>query len=157
MRILVAPTYHFQVLGEKRCSTSSKKASGFLSENLKFRESFFRQNLNCRGEKKTFSVPYVRTRTRSCACSIRCAHYPRNAALSSFDHSAGYRFSNLAPLRNNSDDLFIILTFSGGGTRAMAMSYGVMEKLKETRISRHGSERSLLDEADVISSVSGGR
>ena len=85
-----------------------------------------------------------------------CAHYPRNTALSSFDRSAGYRFSNLAPLPNNSDDLFVILTFSGGGTRAMAMSYGVMEKLKETRISWHGSERSLLDEVDIISSVSGG-
>ena len=85
-----------------------------------------------------------------------CAHYPRNAALSSFDRSAGYRFNNLAPLPNNSDDLFVILTFSGGGKRAMAMSYGVMEKLKETRISWHGSERSLLDEVDIISSVSGG-
>ncbi|MFZ2444901.1 MAG: patatin-like phospholipase family protein [Syntrophobacteraceae bacterium] len=85
-----------------------------------------------------------------------CAHYPRNAALSSFDRSAGYRFSNLAPLWNNSDDLFVILTFSGGGTRAMAMSYGVMEKLKETGISWHGGERSLLDEVDIISSVSGG-
>jgi NTE family protein len=85
-----------------------------------------------------------------------CAHYPRNVALRSFDRSAGYRFSNLEPLWNNSDDLFVILTFSGGGTRAMAMSYGVMEKLKETRISWHGSERSLLDEVDIISSVSGG-
>ena len=85
-----------------------------------------------------------------------CAHYPRNAAQSSSDRSAGYRFSNLAPLPNNSDDLFVILTFSGGGKRAMAMSYGVMEKLKETRISWHGSERSLLDEVDIISSVSGG-
>jgi NTE family protein len=85
-----------------------------------------------------------------------CAHYPRNAAQRSFDRSAGYRFSNLAPLPNNSDDLFVILTFSGGGKRAMAMSYGVMEKLKETRISWHGNERSLLDEVDIISSVSGG-
>jgi predicted acylesterase/phospholipase RssA len=85
-----------------------------------------------------------------------CAHYPRNGAQSSFDRSAGYRFNNLAPLPNNSDDLFVILTFSGGGKRAMAMSYGVMEKLKETRISWHGSERSLLDEVDIISSVSGG-
>lgn len=85
-----------------------------------------------------------------------CAHYPRNAALSSFDRSAGYRFGNLAPAGNNSDDLFVILTFSGGGARAMAMSYGVMEKLKETRITWHGSARSLLDEVDIISSVSGG-
>jgi NTE family protein len=85
-----------------------------------------------------------------------CAHYPRNAALRSFDRSAGYRFSNLAPVGNNSDDLFVILTFSGGGTRAMAMAYGAMEKLKETKISWHGSESSLLDEVDIISSVSGG-
>lgn len=85
-----------------------------------------------------------------------CAHYPRNVALNSFDRSAGYRFSNLAPLPNNSDDLFVILTFSGGGTRAMAMSYGVMEKLKETGITWHGVKRSLLDEVDIISSVSGG-
>ena len=85
-----------------------------------------------------------------------CAHYPRNAALRSFERSSGYRFSNLAPLGENSDDLFVILTFSGGGTRAMAMSYGVMEKLKETRISWQGKEKSLLDEVDIISSVSGG-
>ena len=85
-----------------------------------------------------------------------CAHYPRNEVLNGLDGSAGYRFNNVAPLGNNSDDLFVILTFSGGGTRAMAMSYGVMEKLKETRISRQGGERSLLDEVDIISSVSGG-
>ena len=85
-----------------------------------------------------------------------CAHYPRTTVLSSRDRSADYRFNNLALLGNNSDDLFVILTFSGGGTRAMAMSYGVMEKLKETGISWHGSERSLLDEVDIISSASGG-
>lgn len=88
--------------------------------------------------------------------SSSCAHYPRNASLAGFDDSAGYRFSNLAPLPDNSDELFVILTFSGGGTRAMAMSYGVMEELKATRISWNGSERSLLDEVDIISAVSGG-
>ncbi|MBI4831183.1 MAG: patatin-like phospholipase family protein, partial [Candidatus Lindowbacteria bacterium] len=64
-----------------------------------------------------------------------------------------------------SDDLLLILAFSGGGTRAAALSYGVLEALSRVEIpssaySRdlHNDEhkRTLLDEVDVISSVSGG-
>lgn len=47
----------------------------------------------------------------------------------------------------NTDDLSLILTFSGGGTRAASFSYGVLKELKRVN---------LLDEIDVISSVSGG-
>lgn len=54
------------------------------------------------------------------------------------------------------DDLALILTFSGGGTRAAALSYGVMQELNNTPIQTHGQEHSLLDETDLISSVSGG-
>jgi NTE family protein len=46
-----------------------------------------------------------------------------------------------------------VLTFSGGGTRAAAFAYGVLDALRATEI---GGGRSLLDEVDVISSVSGG-
>jgi NTE family protein len=62
----------------------------------------------------------------------------------------------LAPGRKNSDELMVILTFSGGGTRAAALSYGVMEKLRDTPITINGETRSLLDGVDIISSVSGG-
>jgi len=55
-----------------------------------------------------------------------------------------------------SDDLTLVLTFSGGGTRAAALSYGVLEKLKNTPIVINGKKRRLLDEVDLISSVSGG-
>jgi predicted acylesterase/phospholipase RssA len=48
----------------------------------------------------------------------------------------------------------VILTFSGGGTRAAAFSYGVLEEMKA--ISLPGTKRTLLDETDVISTVSGG-
>lgn len=48
---------------------------------------------------------------------------------------------------NNKDDLSLILTFSGGGTRAASLSYGVLKELRN---------QGLLDEVDVISSVSGG-
>jgi NTE family protein len=84
-----------------------------------------------------------------------CATYPVNPRLSEYDPKAGYRYENLkAP--GNSESLFVILTFSGGGTRAAALSYGVLEKLRNTKIQWEGQERRLLDEVDVISSVSGG-
>lgn len=84
-----------------------------------------------------------------------CATYPVNPPLMQYNPQSGYRFENLnAP--ENSTSLFIILTFSGGGTRAAALSYGVMEKLRKMKIQWEGQERRLLDEVDVISSVSGG-
>ncbi len=55
-----------------------------------------------------------------------------------------------------SSDLILILTFSGGGTRAAALAYGVMESLRDTSVPLNGVPRRLLDEVDVISSVSGG-
>jgi NTE family protein len=60
-----------------------------------------------------------------------------------------------------SDELFIVLAFSGGGTRAASLSYGVLEALDRVKIpassDREGAgSRTLLDEVDMISSVSGG-
>lgn len=84
-----------------------------------------------------------------------CATYPANPRLAQYDPKSGYRFENLtAP--GYPDSLFVILTFSGGGTRAAALSYGVMEKLRKVKIRWEGEERRLLDEVDVISAVSGG-
>jgi NTE family protein len=54
------------------------------------------------------------------------------------------------------DDL-IILAFSGGGTRAAAFSYGVLEFLRRTEVvDSKGRKIRLLDEVDVITGVSGG-
>ncbi len=71
------------------------------------------------------------------------------------DNDRGYFFHNHLP-RHNSKSLFVVLAFSGGGTRSAAFSYGVLEKLRDTTILVDGQPRSLLDEVDVISSVSGG-
>ena len=60
------------------------------------------------------------------------------------------------PKNDRSEDLTIILTFSGGGTRAAALSYGVLKELRKTNITINGKKRRLLDEVDLISSVSGG-
>ena len=86
---------------------------------------------------------------------LGCAHYLENRAVREVRPDEGYRYKNISA-RDNSDSLFIILTFSGGGTRAAALSYGVLEKLRDTPIVWEGKKKRLLDEVDVISSVSGG-
>ncbi|MGH7185069.1 MAG: patatin-like phospholipase family protein, partial [Pseudomonadota bacterium] len=58
--------------------------------------------------------------------------------------------------RRSSPSLLLVLAFSGGGTRAAALAYGVLEKLTATSITWDGRVRRLLDEVDLISSVSGG-
>jgi NTE family protein len=64
----------------------------------------------------------------------------------------------LAPgVEANSDKLFVVVTFSGGGKRAAAFSYGVLEALRDLTITTpEGEQHSLLDEIDIISAVSGG-
>ncbi|HJT16592.1 MAG TPA: patatin-like phospholipase family protein [Thermoanaerobaculia bacterium] len=81
-----------------------------------------------------------------------CATWPVNKPLQQYKPDYGYRFSRYFPSQKD-DETFIILTFSGGGTRAAALAYGVLRELDRTPI---GGGRSLLDEVDVISSVSGG-
>ena len=55
-----------------------------------------------------------------------------------------------------SSDISLTLAFSGGGTRAAALAYGVMQELRDTQVMVEGESTRLLDEVDVISSVSGG-
>lgn len=51
----------------------------------------------------------------------------------------------------------LILSFSGGGTRAAALSYGVLKQLRDTEYQDEaGSTHRFLDDVDIISSVSGG-
>ena len=58
--------------------------------------------------------------------------------------------------RRGTGDLSLILAFSGGGTRAAALAYGVLEELRDTTIMLDGVQLRLLDQVDLISSVSGG-
>jgi len=84
-----------------------------------------------------------------------CLHYPINPRLQQYDPETGYRGKNMGE-PGNSDKLIFLLTFSGGGTRAAAFSYGVLEELKKTEVTIEGEKRCLLDEVDGISAVSGG-
>jgi len=90
-----------------------------------------------------------------CLSLVGCAHAPINAPLAQYQPNAGYRFVNLTP-GDNTDSLFVVLAFSGGGTRAASLSYGVLKALSETPIVWQGKTKRLLDEVDLISTISGG-
>jgi len=84
-----------------------------------------------------------------------CAHNTANRAIDQYSPGKGYRLMNMG-VPGNSDSLFLVLTFSGGGTRAASLSYGLLEELARTEIIIDGRKRRLLDEVDLISGVSGG-
>jgi NTE family protein len=67
-----------------------------------------------------------------------------------YDPHHGYRFMPEGQDR----DTLIVLTFSGGGIRASALAFGTLQALQ--RLPGLRGNGSLLDEVDIISSVSGG-
>ncbi len=67
-----------------------------------------------------------------------------------------YAYAELSQRENLDADTSLILAFSGGGTRAAALSYGVLLELRDTNIKVGGISKRMLDEVDLISSVSGG-
>jgi NTE family protein len=84
-----------------------------------------------------------------------CAHYPVNVPLEKYDPDSGYRGKNVRD-PEKPDNVLLLLTFSGGGTRAAAFSYGVLETLRDTEVTVKGKQYRMLDEVDSISGVSGG-
>ncbi|MDF0677274.1 MAG: patatin-like phospholipase family protein [Nitrospira sp.] len=80
-----------------------------------------------------------------------------NAPLTRWDAGYGYRSINLPPSKTgSSDSLFIVASFSGGGTRASALSYGVLQELARTPIRWEGRDKRLVDELNIITALSGG-
>ena len=77
-----------------------------------------------------------------------------NKALNHVPRENGYHITRArgGDLGNN----LILLTFSGGGTRAAALAYGVLEELRDTTIFSNRKTIRLLDDVDNISAVSGG-
>jgi NTE family protein len=78
-----------------------------------------------------------------------------NQPLSRWEPSHGYRPQNVSEARGVGN-IMLVLAFSGGGTRAAALSYGVLQELRDTEVQIGGRTVRLLDEVDVITSVSGG-
>lgn len=97
-----------------------------------------------------------------CSCLVLllvsgCGSYGVIYNEPSVDVIAGkpYSLKTWAQAKESSDFIFI-LAFSGGGTRAAAMAYGVLEELRDTPITVDGQQVRLLDEVTHITSVSGG-
>ena len=85
-----------------------------------------------------------------------CATRPVNPPITKTDPNVGYSFQGRQTQIKNKDSL-VILAFSGGGTRAAAFSYGVLEFLRRTEVTApDGTTIRLLDQVDVITGVSGG-
>jgi NTE family protein len=101
---------------------------------------------------KTFLVLTLLVQLTACA-----SHYPINNPIESIESIESIQqFSLEDKPDSRSDGLLLILTFSGGGTRAAALAYGVLQTLADTQIVVNGQKRRLLDDVDGISSVSGG-
>ena len=84
-----------------------------------------------------------------------CATRPVNPPLTAVDANSGYTFQTRQKHFKSQENL-VILAFSGGGTRAAAFSYGVLEFLKRTEVTTPRGKGRLLDAVDVITGVSGG-
>ena len=98
-----------------------------------------------------------------CATLSCTAQYPLNPKLESALRPNPLQ-SKLTS-QDKSDELFLLLAFSGGGTRAAALSYGILEALDRVEIPAQReiqgadgkpARHTLLDEVDLVSGVSGG-
>ena len=82
-----------------------------------------------------------------------CASYPYNPPIAQPQTlKDGYRWATTT-IPNDDNRLFVIVTISGGGTRAAGFGYAVLKELQATKL-KDGS--TLLSHVKVISSVSGG-
>ena len=85
-----------------------------------------------------------------------CATRPVNTPLAHYDPDKAYRIERQS---ENAEDnaTLVVLAFSGGGTRAAAFSYGVLETLRDMEVTTKSGRRiRVLDTVDVITGISGG-
>lgn len=84
---------------------------------------------------------------------------PVNPPIERVLPEAGYHIVPLLKRQLGSDnnpEAMVLLAFSGGGTRAAALSYGVLEELRRTPVTVGGHAHTALDEVDLMAGVSGG-
>ena len=85
-----------------------------------------------------------------------CATRPVNPPIKDASLESGYTFQSRQKFFKSQDNL-VVLAFSGGGTRAAAFSYGVLEFLRRTEVvGPKGNRGRLLDAVDMVTGVSGG-
>lgn len=84
---------------------------------------------------------------------------PINPPITQTQPEGGYRVTRLLKrtgIAGNDPRTLVLLAFSGGGTRAAALSYGVLEELNRTSVTVNGDTHALINEVDLMAGVSGG-
>lgn len=91
------------------------------------------------------------------ACMLSgCATRPVSGRIEQFDQKTNYTYERSSENAEDSQNL-VMLAFSGGGTRAAAFSFGVLETLRDMEVTtRSGRKLRALDEVDVVTGISGG-
>ena len=92
-------------------------------------------------------------------CSCQTAFVPTNQPLPQNAqgmpvYSGGYALMPM--LQHPRGEIVFIMAFSGGGKRSAAFAHGVLRGLKQIPVVEDGRTRTLLDELDSITAVSGG-
>ena len=80
-------------------------------------------------------------------CGVKPTDYPL---------AAGQSNQQQAPLDADPDHPLVVMTFSGGGSRAAALAAAVVERLNNLHYTTGGGTRALSADIAVVSSVSGG-
>jgi NTE family protein len=110
---------------------------------------------NPRWERHRCALSWARLLLLVALCSGCASFQAVNQPLAEADAQKGYRPTD-ASLFHESGSVWLFVAFSGGGTRAAAFAYGVLEELRDTPIISGGKSQRLLDEMDGVSGVSGG-
>ncbi len=82
-----------------------------------------------------------------------CMSLQKNPPLEQLNSPEAYNFTNIYNQEGGTGDNIVVLSLSGGGTRAGALAYGVMKAMDQVKLP---DGQTLMDEVNVISSVSGG-
>ncbi|MCV2356060.1 patatin-like phospholipase family protein [Paucibacter sp. B2R-40] len=84
-----------------------------------------------------------------------CASRPTNPPLLKQDHEHGYRLSSWQAERGD-PEFGLVVAMSGGGTRAAAFSYGILEELRRTTLPTPTGPGRMLDDVNIVTGISGG-
>jgi NTE family protein len=86
-----------------------------------------------------------------CLSSLSCTYPVRNVAAETISPHTGYRWTQNQ--ERASSDTLVIVTMSGGGSRAAALALSVLQGLDDVRLP---NGHTLAQDIDIVSSVSGG-
>ena len=87
------------------------------------------------------------------ACSL--VAYQPTKTIDRVRENEGYRLE-LSLQRSNQDNTLVIMMFSGGGTRAAALGYGVLTAFNDYPLLLNGRRTTLTASSDLVFGVSGG-